>query len=395
MPFTVNAGHAGRYEFRMIADWGKGGVTRLAGSVTPHMGDIWGYVYFQEELSEGAQTLEMLGFEGCCDGVATLEVMLPDACDLDPTGLIYAAPGSAMSLGPAHVVWGGLQPSTGGWVLVDSAADFSCAKQSCGPPAPEVTCANAEANGLETGVDCGGAACGSLGLFCPPGGGCKVAADCASGLVCSATQVCSSCTNGAKDGDETGVDCGGTCDKCGTGEGCFGGDDCAEDLICFTQGEDGAAVSKGADYSWQTIADYAGSARVGAELRAECLSFPDLSPSFVFRMTTGGERGAVDYFRPARAMTACEFALSSRNHLWSAEHNGTYVAPAYFAGDGRYGGSAKGFPADGHDHLPFWGGGGPDLGAGVPWGMPLRIELARTGACGTASTLGLSASVVP
>ena len=46
---------------------------------------------------------------------------------------------------------------------------------------------------------------------------------------------------------------------------------CAEDLICFTQGEDGAAVSKGADYSWQTIADYAGSARVGAELRAECL----------------------------------------------------------------------------------------------------------------------------
>ncbi len=40
------------------------------------------------------------------------------------------------------------------------------------------------------------------------------------------------CTNGVRDGNETGVDCGGSCGPCSVGEGCSGDLDCAGDLIC-------------------------------------------------------------------------------------------------------------------------------------------------------------------
>jgi hypothetical protein len=86
------------------------------------------------------------------------------------------------------------------------------------------TCSDAQLNGTETGVDCGGLACAA----CADGGGCRVDADCQSG-VCSGN-VCQvpSCSDGVHNGDETDVDCGGSCG------GCVNGDGCAIDADCLS-----------------------------------------------------------------------------------------------------------------------------------------------------------------
>jgi hypothetical protein len=38
---------------------------------------------------------------------------------------------------------------------------------------------------------------------------------------------CATCTDGVKNGSETGVDCGGSCPRCTTGQGCTSPNDCA------------------------------------------------------------------------------------------------------------------------------------------------------------------------
>ncbi len=79
--------------------------------------------------------------------------------------------------------------------------------------APE--CNDGVKNGVETALDCGG--------FCSPcadGDACAQDSDCQSG-VCAAMNVALSecaaplCTDGVKNGMETGVDCGGLCAPCG------------------------------------------------------------------------------------------------------------------------------------------------------------------------------------
>ncbi|MEK6968358.1 MAG: hypothetical protein AABX51_07045 [Nanoarchaeota archaeon] len=57
--------------------------------------------------------------------------------------------------------------------------------------------------------------------------------ECPSGVcqngACAASAA--SCSNGIKDGSETGVDCGGTCaNKCGVGAGCSGASDCQSNV---------------------------------------------------------------------------------------------------------------------------------------------------------------------
>jgi plastocyanin len=102
------------------------------------------------------------------------------------------------------------------------------ALSECATPA----CDDSVKNGMETGLDCGGS-CGA----CPNGQGCAVDDDCASGY-CNASNVCAapSCNDGAKNGNETGVDCGGPCSACVDGEGCAVDGDCASghcvELVC-------------------------------------------------------------------------------------------------------------------------------------------------------------------
>lgn len=82
-------------------------------------------------------------------------------------------------------------------------------------------CADSVFSGDETGIDCGGPSCPTR---CPVGEGCRSGADCASGF-CNMTEglgmgrcVADHCSDGLRNGDESGVDCGGAlCPKCAVG----------------------------------------------------------------------------------------------------------------------------------------------------------------------------------
>ncbi|MBK8254060.1 MAG: hypothetical protein IPK82_15520 [Polyangiaceae bacterium] len=85
------------------------------------------------------------------------------------------------------------------------------------------TCSDGTKNGTETGVDCG-----SSCPDCPNGQGCAMNTDCISGY-CNAQNICAAptCMDGAKNGAETDVDCGGgTCPDCVDGKTCGVADDC-------------------------------------------------------------------------------------------------------------------------------------------------------------------------
>lgn len=86
-----------------------------------------------------------------------------------------------------------------------------------------------------------GSACNQMGfLFCSGSGACVecgVAANCASGVCGSVTHTCTapSCTDGVKNGVETGMDCGGgggalACPRCSLGTACSAGSDCTSGI---------------------------------------------------------------------------------------------------------------------------------------------------------------------
>jgi hypothetical protein len=87
------------------------------------------------------------------------------------------------------------------------------------------SCSDGRRNGDETGVDCGGPTCTAR---CPDLGRCSISSDCASRVCIGGTCIAPACTDGVRNGDETGADCGGpTCSGCGLGQGCASEDDCA------------------------------------------------------------------------------------------------------------------------------------------------------------------------
>jgi hypothetical protein len=107
------------------------------------------------------------------------------------------------------------------------AASSDCQRANCAGGLC-ISCQDRKQNGNETGVDCGGngQGCSRCGL----GQGCRVAGDCASGLCTGNLCVNTSCTDGRRDGNETGVDCGGSdpsCNRCPNGSACNQGSDCA------------------------------------------------------------------------------------------------------------------------------------------------------------------------
>jgi hypothetical protein len=103
-----------------------------------------------------------------------------------------------------------------------------CAGDICQVP----TCTDGEQNGEETDVDCGGPLCDGTGHTCAPGQKCQIPQDCMS-MVCGNNKTClaASCSDGLKDGFETGVDCGDNaqsgCPACPVGQGCKVNSDCA------------------------------------------------------------------------------------------------------------------------------------------------------------------------
>jgi hypothetical protein len=91
------------------------------------------------------------------------------------------------------------------------------------------TCSNGVKDGLESGVDCGGdhcAPCAGTDPNDPDTSGCVFSSDCESGVCEDGICQAATCTDFIRNGDETDVDCGGSC------PGCPDGDDCTVDADC-------------------------------------------------------------------------------------------------------------------------------------------------------------------
>ncbi|MCA1664624.1 MAG: hypothetical protein LC659_10205, partial [Myxococcales bacterium] len=92
-------------------------------------------------------------------------------------------------------------------------------------------CTDGAEDGDETGIDCGGPTCAAR---CAVGQGCGAPIDCASGVCNRVAGVCAAddCSDGMRDDSESDVDCGGgSCPKCTSGKACVSPGDCAS-LLC-------------------------------------------------------------------------------------------------------------------------------------------------------------------
>lgn len=101
----------------------------------------------------------------------------------------------------------------------EDCASGVCSSGVCQAP----TCSDGWRNGGETGIDCGGPDCAP----CSAGRGCTGDGDCQSGVCRSRTCQAPTCSDGAVNGQETAADCGGPdCVPCDAGRNCLAGSDC-------------------------------------------------------------------------------------------------------------------------------------------------------------------------
>ncbi|TXD44283.1 DUF4215 domain-containing protein [Lujinxingia vulgaris] len=85
----------------------------------------------------------------------------------------------------------------------------------------ETTCFDGRKSGDESGIDCGGSC-----TACTLGASCNIDDDCASSTCVDAICMPSHCNNDTLDGDESGIDCGGSCTACTFGQTCNENADC-------------------------------------------------------------------------------------------------------------------------------------------------------------------------
>lgn len=163
--------------------------------------------------------------------------------------------------------------------------DYSCISGTCWRNGHEPdmatpsTCFDANKDGDESDVDCGGSC-----ARCDAGKTCGQNADCASSFCNATTGLCvqSSCEDGIKDGTETDVDCGGDgqCPRCVVGKGCLGGSDCASSncdgshLCVSLQCQDG--VKNGSE----TDVDCGGTVCAACADGRSCMAGSDCSSTF-------------------------------------------------------------------------------------------------------------------
>ena len=131
---------------------------------------------------------------------------------------------------------GGRCPDCGNGNACAAAVDCQsgvCAPGGCAPGALRCcqvpSCTDGVRNGAETGIDCG-AGCG----LCPVAAPCAQNAECQSGF-CQAGRCADpgTCTDGVRNGTETAVDCGGNrCPRCADRLACTQASDCGNNN-CF------------------------------------------------------------------------------------------------------------------------------------------------------------------
>ncbi|MGE5186155.1 MAG: hypothetical protein ACM31C_29065, partial [Acidobacteriota bacterium] len=100
-----------------------------------------------------------------------------------------------------------------------------CDSGECARSTVTDTCHDRIVDGDESDVDCGG----SCALRCPGGEACHSVADCQTAGCDSGTCRAPSCSDGIRDGIESGPDCGDLagCAKCANGQPCAVNTDCA------------------------------------------------------------------------------------------------------------------------------------------------------------------------
>ena len=105
------------------------------------------------------------------------------------------------------------------------ASGTSCASGVCtGGHCAAATCSDGVKNGNETGIDCGGGTCPA----CATGVACLVPSDCINKVCTLNVCAAATCSDLVQNGNETDVDCGGgTCAACANGKACRIGSDCA------------------------------------------------------------------------------------------------------------------------------------------------------------------------
>ena len=121
---------------------------------------------------------------------------------------------------------GGEQCPTGYYCATDN----TCWHNGHTATTSQGTCTDGIKNGKETGTDCGGGTCPA----CAVGDPCNVAADCVTDLCKSSTCATppAQCQNGVQDPGETAIDCGGpTCAACANGKMCSVNSDCVS-MVC-------------------------------------------------------------------------------------------------------------------------------------------------------------------
>jgi hypothetical protein len=96
----------------------------------------------------------------------------------------------------------------------------------CATVAP--TCSDGIQNSTETDVDCGGTNMAHICSPCADGKHCQVNRDCVSGVCTGGVCAVATCSDGVRNGGESGVDCGGptACPRCPIGQGCVSAMDC-------------------------------------------------------------------------------------------------------------------------------------------------------------------------
>lgn len=140
------------------------------------------------------------------NAIITVALCLPNGCYTFNIFDTYGD-GICCSYGQGYynVVVNGTTVATGGQFT------FSDTKSFCLNTNNTPTCTDGIKNGNETGIDCGGScpACPT----CTDGikNGNETGVDCGGSC-----PVCPTCTDGVKNGNETGIDCGGSCPACPT-----------------------------------------------------------------------------------------------------------------------------------------------------------------------------------
>lgn len=140
----------------------------------------------------------------------------------------------------------------------DASETCTCTPNVCRALTAQESCNNGEQDGQETDVDCGGEVCSAIGKRClAPTIDSSVSQECLLDRDCMVPQsgdqpshparcliragdekgMCTSCSNGIMDGDESDVDCGGSCASCRSAR-----------PVCSGTGTDGSNCEQAVDF---------------------------------------------------------------------------------------------------------------------------------------------------